>query len=90
MKTVNRKTTLDPAATMPKQDGPTPRMSRLSSPKVNDQHLTRLALVYVRQSTAQQVFENRESLDRQYALSDYATALGWNPTRILTIDDDLG
>jgi hypothetical protein len=35
-----------------------------------------LAAVYVRQSTPQQVAENRESLARQYALADHARALG--------------
>ena len=33
------------------------------SPKVTDSHLTKTAIVYVRQSTPQQVSENRESLD---------------------------
>lgn len=67
-----------------------PRPSRLTSTKVHERHLTRLAIVYVRQSTPHQMIEHRESLDRQYALTDYALALGWSSERILTIDEDLG
>lgn len=38
------------------------------SPKIQSWHLDRLAVVYVRQSTPQQVAENRESTDRQYGV----------------------
>jgi len=44
---------------------------------LSDGHLQRLAIVYVRQSTQQQVLEHRESTARQYALADRAVALGW-------------
>src|SRR4051812_41225941 len=60
------------------------------SPKIQPWHLDRLAIVYVRQSTAQQVAENRESTDRQYALVNRAIELGWPPDRILVIDEDQG
>jgi len=53
-------------------------------------HLTRLACLYVRQSTLHQVFENTESTSRQYALRERALALGWAEERILVIDQDLG
>lgn len=53
-------------------------------------HLKRLACLYVRQSTLQQVFENTESTARQYALRERALALGWDQERILIIDQDLG
>ena len=36
-----------------------------STSKIRDRHLDRLAIVYVRQSTPQQVLENRESRERQ-------------------------
>jgi DNA invertase Pin-like site-specific DNA recombinase len=62
----------------------------LLSPKLRPWHLDRLALVYVRQSTPQQVLDHRESTARQYALADRAVALGWPRDRVLTIDDDLG
>jgi DNA invertase Pin-like site-specific DNA recombinase len=49
-----------------------------------------LAIVYVRQSTPQQVEANTESTQRQYALAGRATELGWPAHRILVIDDDQG
>jgi DNA invertase Pin-like site-specific DNA recombinase len=57
---------------------------------VTAHHLTRLACLYVRQSTLQQVFENTESTSRQYALRERALALGWTDERIVVIDQDLG
>src|SRR5215210_6240991 len=68
----------------------TPRGRALRSPKLTDAHRAKLAVVYVRQSTPQQVAENRESLARQYALADLARDLGWPAERVLVIDDDLG
>jgi hypothetical protein len=44
--------------------------------KLKPWHLDRCALVYVRQSTPQQVSEHQESTARQYALADRAVALG--------------
>lgn len=58
--------------------------------KVQPWHLDRLAVVYVRQSSAQQVLENRESTERQYALADRAVACGWSRDRVLVIDEDQG
>jgi len=39
-----------------------------SASKIRDVHWNRLAMVYVRQSTPQQVAEHKESTARQYAL----------------------
>jgi DNA invertase Pin-like site-specific DNA recombinase len=47
-------------------------------------------MLYVRQSTLHQVLENRESTARQYALRERAIALGWEASRIVVIDSDLG
>src|SRR5213593_4861080 len=58
--------------------------------KIQPTHLKRLAIIYVRQSSPQQVLHNRESALLQYALRDFAQALGWPPDRILTIDLDQG
>jgi len=58
--------------------------------KITTQHLSRLAYLYVRQSTLRQVFENTESTQRQYGLRDRAVALGWPPDRVVVIDSDLG
>jgi DNA invertase Pin-like site-specific DNA recombinase len=60
------------------------------SPKIRPWHLERSALVYVRQSTPQQVAEHQESTARQYALADRAVDLGWPRQRVEVIDDDLG
>ena len=58
--------------------------------KVKPSHLQRIAVVYVRQSSASQVENNRESTARQYALTQRAAALGWHAEQITVIDDDLG
>ena len=47
-------------------------------------------IVYVRQSTPQQVLDHQESTARQYALADRAVALGWPRSQVQVIDDDLG
>jgi len=56
--------------------------------KITSEHLQRQAVVYVRQSTLDQVQNNLESQRRQYALADRARALGWQ--EVTLIDDDLG
>lgn len=58
--------------------------------KVNRAHLSRDAIVYIRQSSAQQVRKNRESRQRQYALVERARSLGWPQRAIKTVDDDQG
>ena len=61
--------------------------SDLVSHKIRGQHLERLAVVYVRQSSPRQVTENRESTALQYSLARRAVAYGWHEDRVLTIDD---
>jgi len=56
--------------------------------KIGADHLARRAYVYLRQSTLDQVHNNRESQRRQYALADRARELGWEDIEV--IDDDLG
>jgi DNA invertase Pin-like site-specific DNA recombinase len=62
----------------------------LFGPKIRARHLERLAIVYVRQSTVQQVAGNRESADLQYQLRRRAVQYGWSEDRVLVIDDDQG
>jgi DNA invertase Pin-like site-specific DNA recombinase len=62
----------------------------LRPPKPQAWHLERSALVYVRQSTPQQVSEHQESTARQYALAQRAVPLGWPRERVTVIDNDLG
>ncbi len=56
--------------------------------KITPEHLSRQAVVYIRQSTADQVANNLESQRRQYGLADRARQLGWGDVAV--IDDDLG
>lgn len=58
--------------------------------KIKPWHLDRIAIVYIRQSTPQQILEHKESTNRQYGLVDRAIALGWPHDRILVIDEDQG
>ena len=58
--------------------------------KITAGHLSRQAIVYLRQSSPSQVEHNRESTERQYALASKARELGWSEDRILVIDEDLG
>ena len=58
--------------------------------KIRPEHLDRAAVVYVRQSSRQQVLEHTESTRLQYALAGRAVALGWARSQVTVIDDDLG
>jgi DNA invertase Pin-like site-specific DNA recombinase len=58
--------------------------------KVQAGHRERLAVVYVRQSTVQQVLDHQESTRLQYGLTTRAVELGWAAARVVVIDDDLG
>ena len=53
-------------------------------------HLTRRAVIYIRQSTTQQVTHNQKSLKIQYALTKRATDLEWPEAGIDVVDIDLG
>ena len=69
---------------------PTAAVHRPRSAKITDRHLDKLAIVYVRQSSPQQVHEHRESADLQYDLRRRATELGWPADRVTVIDEDQG
>lgn len=58
--------------------------------KITPSQRSRLALVYVRQSSNAQVECNRESTERQYQLRTFAAQLGWPAGQIRVIDQDLG
>ena len=58
--------------------------------RIRSRHRDRLALVYVRQSTLQQVERHQESTRLQYGLVERALELGWPRERVEIIDDDLG
>jgi len=58
--------------------------------KIHMNHLTRKAVVYIRQSSMYQVQHNKESQDRQYGLKQHAIDLGWTEDKVMIIDEDLG
>ena len=62
----------------------------MTSELVTARHLGRKAVIYVRQSTPQQVLSNQESLRLQYALRQRARDLGWLEADVEVIDSDLG
>jgi DNA invertase Pin-like site-specific DNA recombinase len=58
------------------------------SDKIKPQHLSRKAILYVRQSSPYQVMNNLESQKLQYAMEAHLQSLGWSEVEI--IDEDLG
>jgi len=64
------------------------REEEAMSEKIRPTHPEREAVVYIRQSSAQQVRDHREGRKRQYALAERARGLGF--ARVETIDEDLG
>jgi DNA invertase Pin-like site-specific DNA recombinase len=58
--------------------------------KIRPEHLDRAAIVYVRQSSRQQVLDHSESTRLQYALGERAVVLGWARSQVAVIDEDLG
>jgi DNA invertase Pin-like site-specific DNA recombinase len=57
---------------------------------INEQHLSKTAYVYVRQSTLAQVRHHQESTERQYALRAKALDMGWSEPSVQILDGDLG
>src|SRR5713226_7985664 len=64
--------------------------SRPQTLKIRPEHLSRNAVIYVRQSTLLQFRENIGSTTRQYDLVKRAQELGWEPAGIQVIDQDQG
>ncbi len=61
-----------------------------ASPKIRPWHLQRKAVVYIRQSTPQQVLDHRESAGRQYGLVHRAVAPGWPRDCVEVVDEGQG
>src|SRR5437763_6937165 len=57
---------------------------------ITHDHWRRLAIVYVRQSSEQQVRDNVGSTELQRGLTAVARSYGWPDSKIQTIDEDLG
>src|SRR5262249_36617074 len=74
---------------------PRERSSPMNAPdtrpaKIHTHHLDRWAVVYVRQSSPQQVLRHTESAKVQANLRQQALAWGWPAERIRVIDQDQG
>jgi len=65
-------------------------MPALNPTKLRNEHLTRPALVYVRQSPLIQVRDHTASAARQSQLAKRAQALGWPEHLVVVIDQDQG
>jgi DNA invertase Pin-like site-specific DNA recombinase len=58
--------------------------------RIASRHRERLAIVYLRPSTPQQLKRHQESTRLQYALADLAVDLGRQRERVIIVNDDLG
>lgn len=58
--------------------------------QITPHHRSRLAYVYIRQSTGHQVAHHPESRRIQRSFSERAVALGWAREQVMDIDGDLG
>ena len=62
----------------------------LNSTVIEDHHLERRAVIYIRQSTGHQVLSNLESQRMQRAMIEHARRLGWGADRIEVVESDTG
>ena len=58
--------------------------------KIRPEHKERRAFVYARQSTMAQLVKNHTSTERQMGLTGLAVALGWPPSQVELLAEDLG
>jgi DNA invertase Pin-like site-specific DNA recombinase len=65
-------------------------LARHPATKIRPDHLDRLAVIYVRQSTLVQVRENTGSTLRQSDLVKRAQDLGWTGPSLQVVDQDQG
>jgi DNA invertase Pin-like site-specific DNA recombinase len=61
-----------------------------TTPVAQPHHLSRKAVIYIRQSTGHQVLTNTESQQLQHAMRAHARHLGWPDERIEVVETDLG
>jgi len=61
-----------------------------TTPGAQPHHLSRKAVIYIRQSTGHQVLTNTESQQLQHAMREHARHLGWPDERIEVVETDLG
>jgi DNA invertase Pin-like site-specific DNA recombinase len=58
--------------------------------KITPEHLSKIIIIYIRQSSQHQVQRNTESQALQYKLAERAKQLGWPAQKIVILDNDLG
>lgn len=63
-------------------------MTIIVTSKIQPHHTKRLAYIYIRQSSLNQVKYNWGSADVQRAMREHAIALGFHPENIIIIDED--
>ena len=68
----------------------TSRPANRTLPAITPEHLRRLAVIYLRQSTPEQVQKNTGSAEFQRGLREVAQSYGWPDSQIQIIDEDLG
>jgi hypothetical protein len=61
----------------------------ITSEVIQSHHLSRQAIIYVRQSSPGQVVNHKESLELQYGLRERPRQSGWDTGSIAVIDTDL-
>jgi DNA invertase Pin-like site-specific DNA recombinase len=61
-----------------------------TSDLIQPRHLTRRAVIYVRQSSPHQVRHNTESARLQHAMTNRARELGWHEADVEVVGDDTG
>ena len=57
---------------------------------VQAHHISRRAVIYIRQSSANQVLTNEESRRMQHAMRDQAQRMGWLAERVEIVESDTG
>ena len=62
----------------------------ISSELIRPEHLSRIGVVYIRQSTGSQVISNVESQKMQRAMREHLMRRGWDDERIEVIEADTG
>lgn len=62
----------------------------MNADQIGSRHRSRVAYIYVRQSTAHQLIHHPESQRRQRDLRQRAVQLGWPDDSIVVLDEDLG
>jgi DNA invertase Pin-like site-specific DNA recombinase len=62
----------------------------LNSGIIQEHHLARRAVIYIRQSTGHQVLSNVESRKMQIAMTEHARRLGWADDKIEVVEADTG